>query len=271
MKRALACCLSLLLWPLTIAASAAGESAAIKSATAETAVVNASFKSKEDVTQWMTFYYQQPEPEKIPDAIQYLSESDMLDKNSAPPVFGFLSGVFRDNPDKVATWINQIGSYKEHHLTVLVLGVWYAALPQSKEIAQNLLEKYPASKTQFTHLLKSEPITVEQIPIQEGPWVLDALWGKFLATGDSAPVERIISAVPWVNVKGDVNRLLVGGAARWSLTSNAVQHKRVLEICEKAEKTQSAEVAKELAKIIKKANEPLKIEQKPTGNANATP
>jgi hypothetical protein len=51
--------------------------------------------------------------------------------------------------------------------------------------------------------------------------------------------------------------LLVAGAARWSLTSNAIQHRRVLEICQEEVGKQPKEVAEKLRKIIAHAKEAL--------------
>jgi hypothetical protein len=101
-------------------------------------------------------------------------------------------------------------------------------------------------------------MTVEKIPLEQGPWVLDALWGKFMATGERAPVERIITTLPWLDIKGDINRLLVGGSARWSLASNAIQHKRVLKICEDVAITQKGDVASKLRELIANAKKELK-------------
>ena len=91
---------------------------------------------------------------------------------------------------------------------------------------------------------------IEKIPLEQGAWVLDALWGNFMATGNKAPVQRIMTTLPWIDVKGDVNRLLIGGAARWSLTSNAVQHQRVLQFCEEEVSAQPKDVAAKLREVI---------------------
>lgn len=234
------------------------------------AMAGTTFQSNRDFSPWLTFYYENPEPNRVPDAIRYMSKSGILDKDNAiPPIFGFLSGVFRNNPDKVASWLSQLNSLKEQHLGVVVLGVWYAALPDSQKIVYGLLKKHPKLKPHFEFLYQGTPMIVEQIPLEQGSWVLDALWGKFMATGDSAPVERIISTLPWIDVKGDVNRLVVGGAAGWSLTSNAVQHKRVLELCEAAEKTQTTEVAAKLREVIKNAKNELQTGYDPAVNTDA--
>lgn len=195
------------------------------------AIAGTVFRSQSDASQWSTFYYQKPEPNRLPDFIKYMSKSGVLDnRNALPPIFGFLSGAFRNNPSKVASWIDQLSSLKEQHLGVVILGLWYAALPESQKMTYAILNKHPKLKPNFEFLYNGAPMTIEQISLEQGPWVLDALWGKFMATGDSAPVERIISALPWADVKGDIDRLLVGGAARWSLTSNAIQHKQVLSV-----------------------------------------
>lgn len=217
------------------------------------------FQSQKEVSQWLTFYYQKPEPDRLSDFITYMSMTGALDNpNTLPPIFGFLSGTFRNNPNRVSSWVNQLSYLKEQHLGVVVLGLWYAALPNSQKMAYAIIEKHPKLKPNLEFLYKGAPMTIEQIPLEQGPWVLDALWGSFMATGSSTPVERIITTLPWSDVKGDINRLLVGGSARWSLTSNAVQHKRVLEICEGVAKTQSTEVAAKLGEVIADAKKKLK-------------
>ena len=108
------------------------------------------------------------------------------------------------------------------------------------------------------HLLANGPLGLLEIPLEQGPWVLDALWGYFMAAGDEAPVARIITALPWVNIRGDVPRLLVGGAARWPLISNAVQHDRVMAVCRKEVTTQSTEVKVVLTEVIASAEKDMK-------------
>lgn len=97
-----------------------------------------------------------------------------------------------------------------------------------------------------------------ELPLEQGTWVLDTLWAYFMATGDSAPVARIVSALPWVNIKGDVPRLLVGGAAKWSLISNAIQHQLVMAACRKEVASQPKEVAEVLRGVIASAEQDMK-------------
>ena len=49
---------------------------------------NAEFKSQEELGNWFTYYYQDPDPSKIPVAIEYMSQSGWLDnKKSISPIF----------------------------------------------------------------------------------------------------------------------------------------------------------------------------------------
>lgn len=59
--------------------------------------------------------------------------------------------------------------------------------------------------------------------------------------------------LPYSTVKGNIPRLLVGGSARWSLTLNAIQHKRVLDICNSQLEKQPKEVKEILSEVISEA------------------
>ena len=74
-----------------------------------------------------------------------------------------------------------------------------------------------------------------------------------MATGEEKYVIQVISVLPYSIIKGNIPRLLVGGSARWSLTSNAIQHKRVLDICMSQLDKQPKEVKEILSEVITEA------------------
>jgi tetratricopeptide (TPR) repeat protein len=80
------------------------------------------------------------------------------------------------------------------------------------------------------------------------------LWGSFFATGDERYVKHIMSILPWFG-QGNAEKTLLAGTAQWSLTCNAYQHKRVLQICEKERINQPA-LKKALSEVIAKATKP---------------
>jgi hypothetical protein len=82
------------------------------------------------------------------------------------------------------------------------------------------------------------------------PATLDDWWAAFFATGEADYVRKIVAVLPWSEVRGDTDRLITGSAARWSLTSNAYQHARVLAVCEEIARTATEPTAGLLRAII---------------------
>jgi len=217
------------------------------------------FSDANALGRWVTYYYLNPEPHRVADAIRAASSHGfMKNGQKAPPFIGFLAGVMSKNPAMVQTLAQQLTSLPEVDQPVLILGIWYSAFPEARPLLEQLAKSIPRHKGMIDHLLANGRPGLQNLPLEQGPWVLDALWGNFMATGDDAPVARIISALPWINVRGDVPRLLVGGAARWSLISNAIQHKPVMAVCRKEMASQPKEVAVVLNEVIAEAEKDMK-------------
>ena len=105
---------------------------------------------------------------------------------------------------------------------------------------------------------KQKPIDLAKDRI-DSPAFLDMLLGTFSASGKAWPVERIIGVLSWdLPAEGTPNRtgvILIIGAARWSLSSNAFQHRRVYEICQNTLPKLNPEGRQELNEILQKVNE----------------
>lgn len=217
-----------------------------------------SFASKETLGQWVTYYYTRPEPARVAEAIASASRLGIFRQGrAAPPFFGFLAGVLEREPAIADAVVRRLAQLPEADQPVVILGVWYSGHRDTGRLLAGLKEAMPAQKKPIEALLRGEAPRLATVSLEEGPWVLDALWGNFMATGDDAPVIRIITALPWVDVRGDKAKMMVGGAAQWSLVSNAVQHDRVLAICRAQLRRQPKEIAKALARVIAQAEEDL--------------
>lgn len=212
------------------------------------------FSSAEQAGEWITFYYRKPEPDRLPEALRVLSKEGMLKQDKGgPPITGFLSGVFRTRPQAAGALAGRLGFLPEDEQSVLLLALWYAAIPEAKAILKDLSASMPGQRGRIEFLVATPGRHIVEIPPDQGAWVLDAWWGFFLATGDELPIRAIIAVLPWTKVRGDTGRLLIGGAARWSLISNAIQHGRVLEICKAQLAVQGAEVAELLKEVVSTA------------------
>ena len=217
------------------------------------------FSDANALGRWITYYYSKPEPQRVAEAIRAASSLGfMKNGQKAPPFIGFIAGVMSKNPSMAQSLAEQLTSLPEVDQPVLILGVWYSANPDAKPLLERLTKSMPNHKKMIDQLLVNGRPSLLDLPLEQGTWVLDALWGNFMATGDDAPVARIISALPWVNVRGDVSRLLVGGAARWSLISNAIQHKPVMAVCRKELASQPKDVMEVLREVIAEAEKDMK-------------
>jgi hypothetical protein len=217
------------------------------------------FADTDALGRWITYYYAKPEPDRVAQAIRSASSKGfMKNGQKAPPFIGFIAGVISKNSSLALPLAEQLKSLPVVDQPVLILGIWYSAYPEAKPLLERLRKSMPKHQEMIDNLLANGRPSLLELPLEQGPWVLDALWGYFMATGDEAPIARIISALPWVNVRGDVSRLLVGGAARWSLISNAIQHKPVMTTCRKELASQPKEVTDVLREVIAEAEKDMK-------------
>jgi hypothetical protein len=219
----------------------------------------ANFADAETLLRWITYYYTKPEPRLVAEAIRSVSNQGFVKEgqNSAPFI-GFIAGVISKTPAMAEPLAEQLQSLPTVDQPMLILGIWYSSSPKATTLMEQLGKAMPEHQGMIDQLLASGRTSLLDFPLERGPWVLDALWGYFMATGDAEPVSRIISTLPWVNVRGDVSRLLIGGMARWSLTSNAIQHQPVMATCKKELDSQPPEVADVLREVIAAAEKDMK-------------
>lgn len=209
--------------------------------------------SQSDLIAWMTYYYLHPQPDLLVPGILLADKQGLLDDTGRAPLMAFVSQVFSQNPGKIKTWSEQLQALKPTSKSLLYTALYWSPAPEAREtldkIIQTLPEKAQAElKTQTAH--PAEPI--EKMDITT-PAVLDELWGSFCATGDERYVNRLLTVLPWCDSDGkDLMKLMIGGAAKWSLTSNAEQHPRVMSICLKARDCRP-ELKKVLTEVIEKA------------------
>jgi hypothetical protein len=210
--------------------------------------------SEKALNEWMTNYYLHPTPESTSLAIQSMQQLSYLKKESAgAPLASFLSLIFRSNPAAIETSLESFTNYSPEEQQILLRSLWLSNTKQAKIQLEKLITIQVNNGIHANaDLLKSDPPEIDKLPINS-PDILDMLWGAFMATGDEKYVIQVISVLPYSTIKGDVARLIVGESARWSLTSNAIQHKRVLDICISQLDKQTKEVKAILSEVITEA------------------
>jgi hypothetical protein len=181
-----------------------------------------------DVT---TYYYKDPQPQKLISVLRaVLSQKELISDNVHFGPFAHLCAT--------------VAHYDNIFLENLIL-----FKDNYSGIQREVLEGIARDAEKFYS------------PEPDSPANLDYLWAEFLATGNEEPVKKIISVLDYKKPENestdtDMLKALVFGAARWSLASNANQHKRVYEIIQKELITAQGQKRQVLEEIIKKADAP---------------
>ncbi len=193
--------------------------------------VNAETKelSEKNINNWFTYYYLNPKPELTMDVIKIFSKQGVLTrKNSLATFSSFLSTVFEKNPKLVYSNIDTLEKYSEPERKVFILAIYYSDIDNKfkfiKKLSKTEKEKSMLKRMRTIKFIKT--INMDVI----SPITLDRHWAGFMASGNEVHIFRIIQALEYTNSKIG-KEIMTGNAAKWSLISNATQHKKVLEIC----------------------------------------
>lgn len=196
-------------------------------------------KSQEEIGSFLTYYYLDPKPVQSLDYLEPLNTAyqeakglTLADVAERGGIRSFYAAIFASSPEAV----REI----ERRLPDLPVDI--------RVFVNEAISRCDSAKCER---LRGTPFHAPDEPLS--PSTLDDHWAAFGATGDRLYVEKIIAALPLLEVRGDVERLLVGGAAKWSLSSNAYQHARVLAICEDAERSAEEPTRSVLKALIEEA------------------
>jgi len=184
--------------------------------------------TEEALSEWTTYYYLHPDASLVVPAIRQLAafgyfgeETEVADA----PLTGFLSGLFAQSPTHAEEWLRELDDLDPHAKQAVERAVELAKLPEKDLLALEVTS----------------------------PAILDLLWGRFLSSGEAAYVRRVMSVLPWKDQREDLQQAIIGEAALWSLTSNAIQHDRIFELCRRDMHSASPEIRAILAEIIHRA------------------
>lgn len=212
--------------------------------------------SLQEAEEWMSFYYQHPQPDLTPLVIDAWSKEGILRQETAiEPIVFFLSFIFRANPDKIVEWTSHsIDTLPLGEKEVIIGALWLSNTNAAQDYLTHL---YKISEPGVKEIIKdiknnSQPV-IEQEPI-DNPRVIDNLWAAFMATGEEKYVIRIVSVLRDCKNKEDDYQNLMRNAALWSLKSNAKLHDKVKLICKHQLTEESAAVASILQEIINEEN-----------------
>jgi tetratricopeptide (TPR) repeat protein len=174
--------------------------------------------SSEDFYIAANFYYMKPNPVKLISSLKILlsQEGFLSDSKHLLPFGHFIATVGHNNP--------------------LFLKILIDTKDQYFGLSRNFIQKIIEEAKDF------------RSPNPDTPMNLGYLWGEFIATGDQAPVMKIISVLSLPQEEKNTSLLTV---AEWSLLANTYQHQRLFDIIKQAALSANAPAKEKLDKIVK--------------------
>lgn len=212
----------------------------------------APFDSTDSLGSWLTYYYLDPEPSRVPEALVYYSDSELHEMNS--PGFRFVFAQFfaaaiREHPGIQRQLVDSLAAGSQAAKLMGARALYLVdtdgarqLLVRAKDLWQN-----DTVNSEIERLVAEPPPDLLNGEITSPP-MIDMLWARFYASGHAQPVEKIAKHV------GDaISMGTVGGYARWTLISNIRQHDRVREIVEHLIETAGETHKGYLEEVLKEA------------------
>jgi hypothetical protein len=207
--------------------------------------------SSQDILRWINTYRANPEPHKLPAAVQAMSRLALFKElDSAGVYVGFTAGVLGANPALAEKLVTRMFPIPPEDQVVIVRAIAYSGLPDWKVLLGKFVERMPARKVLIEHHLYGKGKTLMELPLDTTPAALDTLWGYYFATGSVDHVGRILTTLPWSKDPNDVEKLTLGNMAKWTLANNALQDKELLDYLKQEMGTRSKDVAVPLREVV---------------------
>jgi hypothetical protein len=238
--------------------------------------------TREDVLKWIDGYRNRPDPASVRIAMKVLSQRGALqDADTAGVYVGFLAGVIGSHPAEAEGIVGKVlPALAEEDQWIMARAIAYSGLPDWKALLAKFAARMPSRAVMIGKYLDGTLPALDQVPLESekpalldkmksyfasrplkrgaltfdtSPQLLDTLWGSYFATGNYRPVSRIIAMLPWSKETDSVEKLTVGGMAKYTLVSNATRSRDLRAMLKRASRHQPASVAPILNEVIEAA------------------
>jgi hypothetical protein len=242
------------------------------------------FYSAGAILQWMNNYRDKPDPMRAAAAIHEASGlGELRNPESAGVYLGFAAGVLADNPAKADALVDKMLPLPAEDQWLIVRAIAYSDIPQwrgeleriapSVTAREPMLQKYVAGKlptlaqfkleeakqdwfqrvtkvSLFTPKPKTKPVVLAPTPE-----LLDTFWGFYYATGDGTSLQHIMSMLPWAKNHDDLQKLTLGGMAKYTLAQNASRDPVLLATLKTVRSSEPKDVKPVLDEVIEAADD----------------
>ena len=238
--------------------------------------------SREAVLGWLNGYRMKREPAHVPEAVQAMSKLGLLkDSENAGVFVGFMAGIIGTNPGQAEVLIGKMFPLPPEDQWALVQAIAYSGLPDWKGVLGRVADRMPSRSLMIGKYLKGELATLDQAGFEKtpgafdklggylgldgkpkekkavlapSPALLDLLWGYYCATGEFNPaVSRLIALLSWSTDRDDVDKLTLGGMAKYTLAANAARDPKLLAMLKSVAKHYPKDLKAHLDEVIEAA------------------
>lgn len=157
---------------------------------------------------FITYYYQSGSPNKAPEALQYLINSEMLQVAMAQEgtyhlITYLFSRIVQDHSEVLRQYeaLFDEASHEGRLFIMRILELGGDEKTRDFMASRLNLKEFESEQRELDRILASPTRSVNPLhnPISGCP-DLDLLWGEFLATGDTNAVRRIIQVLEWPDI-----------------------------------------------------------------------
>lgn len=150
------------------------------------------FTNRTGFTKWLQGYYKNPDPDKVADALVSMNYH-LFEKESSTAI---ISCLFQRHPDRVEGWVKQTENFRTWLRQACLEALWLTDTPSGRQYLQQIADtpQHQDFKYVTEVLLKKTRYTFLDLPLTEKN-VPEQLMGAFRITGDSAYIQRLLSAM----------------------------------------------------------------------------
>ncbi len=179
----------------------------------------------------MTSYYEKPDPASVVEILKVFHAIPGHPVTVHPPIEAFLAGVIGSEPSIIGPLIPLYAEQAENVMLGLARAILMSGREDWKVHIERLKVRWPEHAKTITEIAAKGPQPLSELDPLSHASVIDLNWAYFGATGSARPIARIVTALEGVLETADVNRLMIGYSAKWSIASMAMQNPKVTEIC----------------------------------------
>ncbi len=240
-------------------------------------LVDANFRTSDQILFWMKDYRAKPQPTRVPGVIGTLSQLGAFQEPEAAGIYvGFLAGVLHNNPKNAEKLVTRMIAMPPEDHWVLVRAIAYSGVPDWRGMLARLSKKMSTKEVMIEAYASGQLPTLSQFEIPgklsridrikaampfgkkeamhtvlpPSPAVLDTLWGYYFATGDDWPLDQMVSMLPWSKDRDDAERLTLGSSTKYALARYASRDARLLGAIRAARTTATKDEAPVLDEVI---------------------